>query len=123
MSHWIQSCSNSRQLSHLVRKLNGKLSNSLRSQCNNFNKHHYYQQHRWISSSKLTIEKTKDESRFSNVMPEKKDLKFGMTMSDHMLMIEWDDEQNWACPKIVPLQDLRLSPAASVLHYGKQHYI
>lgn len=72
---------------------------------------------RCISFSKLTIEKNPDDSRLSK-MPKKEDLKFGALFSNHMLMIEWDEENKWSAPKIVPIQDLKLSPAASVLHYG-----
>lgn len=39
-------------------------------------------------------------------------------MSDHMLTIEWTKEGNWGKPKIIPYQDLKISPAASCLHYG-----
>lgn len=73
---------------------------------------------RWISSSKLIIEPNHDESRFANTMPSKEDLKFGTIFSNHMLMIEWHRETKWCAPKIVPFQDLKLSPAATSLHYG-----
>eukprot|EP00594_Rhizosolenia_setigera_P005145 CAMPEP_0178950466 /NCGR_PEP_ID=MMETSP0789-20121207/6667_1 /TAXON_ID=3005 /ORGANISM="Rhizosolenia setigera, Strain CCMP 1694" /LENGTH=338 /DNA_ID=CAMNT_0020631193 /DNA_START=255 /DNA_END=1271 /DNA_ORIENTATION=- len=39
-------------------------------------------------------------------------------MSDHMLTMEWDVDKKWSAAKIVPYQDLKISPAASVLHYG-----
>jgi hypothetical protein len=39
-------------------------------------------------------------------------------MSDHMLTIEWTTEGKWGKPKIIPYQDLKISPAASCLHYG-----
>lgn len=74
---------------------------------------------RWISSSQLTIEKTKDAARFEN-RPKKEDLVFGTTMSDHMLMIEWESANGWGAPRIVPYQNLSLSPAATSLHYGLQ---
>lgn len=72
---------------------------------------------RSISSSSLIIEKNQDKSRFSK-MPPKEDLKFGQIFSDHMLTIEWNVDTKWSAPKIVPFQDLKLSPAASVLQYG-----
>jgi len=77
---------------------------------------------RWISSSKLIIEPNHDESRFANTMPSKEDLKFGTIFSNHMLMIEWHRETKWCAPKIVPFQDLKLSPAATSLHYGTVPY-
>ena len=73
---------------------------------------------RSISSAKLTIERTTDTANYDNApAPEK--LKFGATISDHMLMIEWDKENLWGAPRIVPYAELRISPAASCLHYGK----
>lgn len=73
---------------------------------------------RHISSSRLTIERTTDATRFEN-QPPKEELTFGTTFSDHMLMIDWDITNHWGAPRIVPYQDLKLSPAASALHYGK----
>ena len=76
---------------------------------------------RGICSSKLTIERTTDGTRFQR-RPAKEELVFGTTLSDHMLMIEWDKLNQWSSPRIVPYQDLKLSPAASALHYGLQAF-
>ena len=73
---------------------------------------------RGISSSQLTIEKVTDKSNFE-ARPKKEDLTFGTTISDHMLLIEWTREDQWKNPKIVPYGDLKISPAASCLNYGK----
>jgi hypothetical protein len=73
---------------------------------------------RWISSSQLTTERQTDTTAFDS-RPAKEKLVFGQTPSDHMLMIEFEkDSQQWGIPRIVPYQDLVLSPAASCLHYG-----
>ena len=73
---------------------------------------------RWISSSQLAIEHQTDTTAFDS-RPAKEKLLFGQTPSDHMLMIEFEkDSQQWGIPRIVPYQDLVLSPAASCLHYG-----
>jgi len=72
---------------------------------------------RFISSARLTIERTTDNQRFETRPPKEK-LTFGTTFSDHMLMVEWNKENQWGPPRIVPYEDLRLSPAASALHYG-----
>lgn len=77
-----------------------------------------WSQRRFINSSQLTFEKTTDKSRFES-RPEKSDLVFGTTMSDHMLTVEWELENGWGTPKIVPYQNLEISPAATSLHYGK----
>ena len=78
-------------------------------------------QRRGISSSLLTIERTTDSSRFAQ-RPAREKLQFGLTMTDHMLMIDWKKGE-WGAPRIVPYQDLKISPAASCLHYGKERVI
>lgn len=72
---------------------------------------------RWVTASSLTIERKTDASDFKQ-RPQKEHLVFGTTLSDHMLMIEWDKKNLWGPPRIVPYQDLKISPAASCLHYG-----
>jgi branched-chain amino acid aminotransferase len=75
---------------------------------------------RSISSSELTVELKNDKSAWEN-RPKKEDLQFGITLSDHMLIVEWKrDYGGWGAPKIVPYHDLSISPAASCLHYGLQ---
>jgi len=37
-----------------------------------------------------------------------------------MLTIEWDVENGWSTPSILPYQDLKINPAATGLHYGLQ---
>lgn len=71
---------------------------------------------RCISSSRLTVTKSNDESRFAN-KPAKEELKFGNTFSDHMLTIAYKDGA-WQDPQILPYANLSISPAASSLHYG-----
>ena len=77
---------------------------------------------RWISSNKLTVEHQTDTTAFDS-RPAKEDLVFGQTPSDHMLLIEYEhhegDGWKWGSPKIIPYQDLSISPAASCLHYGQ----
>ncbi len=48
------------------------------------------------------------------------ELAFGKTFTDHMLEIDWTKEGGWAAPKISPMGDLAIHPAASSLHYGLQ---
>ncbi|XP_071522471.1 branched-chain-amino-acid aminotransferase, cytosolic isoform X5 [Panulirus ornatus] len=50
--------------------------------------------------------------------PAVKDLVFGRNFTDHMLKIYYNDKSGWGQPRITPLQDLRLHPAAKVLHYS-----
>ena len=77
------------------------------------------QQQRFISSSSLTIDYVPDGISKFDQRPSKEKLVFGTTTTDHMLLIEWDKINHWKTPKIIPYQNLSISPAASCLHYGK----
>ncbi len=46
------------------------------------------------------------------------DLIFGRTFSDHMFVMDYKDNK-WGQPRIMPFQNMSLSPAASVVHYGQ----
>lgn len=35
-----------------------------------------------------------------------------------MLEIDWDSTDGWHSPRIIPYQNLSLSPACTALHYG-----
>ena len=69
-----------------------------------------------IDPSRVEITQT------TNAAPQvpKEELVFGKTFTDHMLEIDWTKEGGWAAPKISPITDLRIHPAASSLHYGLQ---
>lgn len=73
---------------------------------------------RFISSSDLKVELKNDRSDFEQ-RPAKENLVFGHTFTDHMLTVEWDTENGWGAPRILPYQDLKLNPAATSLHYGE----
>ena len=75
-----------------------------------------------IDSSKLKIVKIsapKEKTKLENLV-------FGRTFTDHMLSIDWNTTDGWANPVIHPYDDLRISPAATVLHYGievRRHFV
>lgn len=72
---------------------------------------------RFISSAQLTINPAVGEA---NIPQNKKELQFGRVFSSHMLQIPYNgDSGGWQSPEIVPFHDLKISPAASSLHYGK----
>lgn len=48
------------------------------------------------------------------------DLRFGTVFTDHMAHARWVRGQGWGQLAVVPFQELRLSPAATVLHYGQE---
>ncbi|CAL4170308.1 unnamed protein product, partial [Meganyctiphanes norvegica] len=54
--------------------------------------------------------------------PRKEDLVRGISkgFTDHMLEIEWNEDDGWGKPKISPYHNLQLSPAAKVLHYSQE---
>lgn len=64
-----------------------------------------------------TIEiETVKESKLSSI--DFNDLPFGKTFSDHMLICEYYDGK-WQTAKIQPYQNISLSPACNVFHYGQ----
>jgi branched-chain amino acid aminotransferase len=63
----------------------------------------------------ITIEPVADSGR---VIPEK--LGFGQIFSDRMYSQVWTAEKGWHDAKIGPFQNLSLSPATAVLHYGQE---
>jgi branched-chain amino acid aminotransferase len=46
-------------------------------------------------------------------------LGFGRIFSDHMFIMNYKQGQGWYDPRIVPFDDIPLSPAAMVLHYSQ----
>jgi len=46
------------------------------------------------------------------------ELEFGKTFSDHMFIMEYRNDK-WEDARILPYQNLSMSPAASVIHYGQ----
>ncbi len=46
-------------------------------------------------------------------------LGFGHIFTDHMFIMEYNEGQGWHDPKIVPFNDITLSPASMVFHYGQ----
>jgi branched-chain amino acid aminotransferase len=76
---------------------------------------------RSITSSSLTITPHGPASlaKLNSHRPHPTQLKFGHTFGPHMLQIQYENER-WESPTIVPYGDLRISPAASALHYGME---
>lgn len=46
-------------------------------------------------------------------------LGFGTVYTDHLFVMDYDEDQGWHDPRIVPFHDLVLSPACGALHYGQ----
>ncbi len=51
-----------------------------------------------------------------------KPLGFGKIFTDHMFMMNYTEGKGWHDPRIVPFQNISLSPAAMVYHYGQEMF-
>ena len=51
--------------------------------------------------------------------PKDKDLTFGTVFTDHMFVMNFQEEKGWYDPRIEPYGPLSLDPAAAVLHYAQ----
>ncbi|KAK7099498.1 branched-chain-amino-acid aminotransferase, cytosolic-like isoform X1 [Littorina saxatilis] len=50
--------------------------------------------------------------------PDDNNLIFGHHFSDHMLTVDWTAQTGWSKPVIHPVEEMRIHPAAKVLHYA-----
>lgn len=67
----------------------------------------------------IRIEKTstpKQKPEMSTKLP------FGHHFTDHMFVMDYDEGQGWHDARIIPFQNLSLSPAATVFHYGQEMF-
>lgn len=46
-------------------------------------------------------------------------LGFGQYFTDHMFLMEWNQEHGWHNARICPYQNFQMNPASTVLHYGQ----
>ncbi len=51
--------------------------------------------------------------------PQDKDLTFGTVFTDHMFVMDFQEEKGWYDPRIEPYGPIPLDPAAAVLHYAQ----
>ena len=49
-------------------------------------------------------------------------LGFGKIFTDHMFIMNYTDGQGWHDARVVPFQNITLSPAAMVYHYGQEMF-
>ena len=49
-------------------------------------------------------------------------LGFGKIFTDHMFIMNYTEGKGWHDPRIVPFQNISLSPAAMVYHYGQEMF-
>ena len=65
----------------------------------------------------MEIETTRTKNRKS--IPEDNRLGFGQFTTDHMFMMDYEDN-GWRHPRIVPYSNLSLDPAAMIFHYNQE---
>src|SRR5499433_1486452 len=63
-----------------------------------------------IRITKATVKKQK---------PKDKDLTFGTVFTDHMFVMDFQEEKGWYDPRIEPYGPFAMDPAAAVLHYAQ----
>src|SRR5437660_8073366 len=51
--------------------------------------------------------------------PRDSELSFGTVFTDHMFVMDFQEEKGWYDPRIEPYGPLSLDPAAAVLHYAQ----
>ena len=49
-------------------------------------------------------------------------LVFGTIFTDHMFIMDYNEEKGWHDPRIVPYQPLSLDPSCMVFHYGQEMF-
>ncbi len=54
--------------------------------------------------------------------PDPKNLPFGTVFTDHMFIMDYNEEKGWHDGRIVPYAPIELDPAAIVLHYGQEMF-
>ena len=59
------------------------------------------------------------ESKNKKVKPDDSTLVFGTVFSDHMFTMDYDEGKGWHTPQIRPYENISISPAAMVFHYGQ----
>ena len=62
------------------------------------------------------------ESQNKKEKPFNQPLGFGKFFTDHMFLMDYNPELGWHDPRIVPFENISLSPAAMVFHYGQEMF-
>src|SRR5947199_8805974 len=68
-----------------------------------------------MSSDAIRITKTAKKKQ----RPKDKDLSFGTVFTDHMFVVDFQEEKGWYDPRIEPYGPFSLDPACAVLHYAQ----
>jgi branched-chain amino acid aminotransferase len=68
-----------------------------------------------LMTYQISIEKVKSPKQ----KPDENNLGFGVYSTDHMFIMDYEDENGWNNPRIIPHGPLQFDPFAMVLHYGQ----
>ncbi len=69
----------------------------------------------------LNIKITKNQNPQQKPAPDQP-LGFGKIFTDHMFVMDYTEGKGWHDPRIVPFENISLSPAAMVFHYGQEMF-
>ncbi|MBU9712129.1 branched-chain amino acid aminotransferase [Evansella tamaricis] len=68
-----------------------------------------------MSKREITVVRTTN----GKARPDPNHLGFGKYFTDHMFVMDYDRENGWHSPRVIPYQPITLDPATMVFHYGQ----
>lgn len=67
---------------------------------------------------KIQVNKTSNPK----VKPDQSQLGFGQNFTDHMFIMDYNENEGWVNPRIEPYGPFEISPAAAVFHYAQETF-
>ncbi|MBR1579072.1 MAG: branched-chain amino acid aminotransferase [Selenomonadaceae bacterium] len=67
----------------------------------------------------LSMEIRVEKATTLKAKPDVSKIGFGTHFTDHMFVMDYEEGKGWHDPRIVPYQDIMVSPANTTLHYGQ----
>ncbi|RLL46774.1 branched-chain amino acid aminotransferase [Oceanobacillus piezotolerans] len=68
-----------------------------------------------MEEQSIRVEERQDKKE----KPKSEDLIFGRNFTDHMFVMDYTEGLGWHNPSIIPYQNLSISPASMIFHYGQ----
>lgn len=72
-----------------------------------------------MTSLNFTVERTDSPTSDEALREILANPRFGKNFTDHMVTIEWNEEQGWHDARVRPYAPLSMDPATTVFHYGQ----
>lgn len=63
-----------------------------------------------------------EQTKEKKIKPDYSKLGFGNYFTDHMFIMNYTEGKGWYDPRIIPYQNISISPAAKVFHYGQEMF-